>query len=76
MRGVAIKTQIRHSCHVHARLLDAFIALTAAELDRQGPGFVAESLEELLHALRAERKVYGVTGGILPIESTVIENAA
>ncbi len=76
MRGVAIETEIRRSCHVHARLLDAFIALTAAELDRHSSGFVGESLQELLEALRTERKVYGVAGGIMPMTAPVIENAA
>lgn len=76
MRGVAIETEIRRSCHVHARLLDAFIALTTAELDRQGPGFVEESLQELLETLRTERKIYGIAGGIMPIQTPAIENAA
>lgn len=76
MRAVAIKTDVRHSCLVHARLLDAFIALTTAELDRQGNGFVSESLTELLESLREERKVYGVLGGIAPAPLIAIGNAA
>jgi hypothetical protein len=76
MRGPAIESDIRQSCHVHARLLDAFIALTAAELERCAQGFVEESLSELLETLRSERKVYGALGGVMPIQAAGIENAA
>jgi len=76
MRGFAIDTEIRHSCHVHARLLDAFIALTQAELSNHAPGFVEESLGELLENLRAERRAYGALGGVMPAPAPAIVNAA
>ncbi|WP_119678758.1 hypothetical protein [Indioceanicola profundi] len=76
MRGFAIESEIRHSCHVHARLLDAFIALTQAELNRHGPGFIEESLSELLEALHNERKAFGAIGGVIPASLVLVENAA
>ena len=79
MRGVSIDQEIRHSCRVHASLLDAFIALTQAELERHGPGFIEESLTELLESLRGERKVFGALGGVVPVSRDLpgsIGNAA
>lgn len=79
MRGFAIESEIRHSCRVHAGLLDAFIALTQAELERHGPGFIEESLGELLETLRNERKAFGAVGGVMPVSLALvanIENAA
>ncbi|HYE52102.1 MAG TPA: hypothetical protein VEB20_21075 [Azospirillaceae bacterium] len=76
MRGFAIESDIRHSCRVHARLLDSFIDLTRAELEQHGPGFVEESLRELLESLRSERRAYGVLAGVVPVSKPVIENAA
>ncbi|HYC05522.1 MAG TPA: hypothetical protein VED40_19680 [Azospirillaceae bacterium] len=76
MRGYAITSDLRHSCRVHARLLDAFIELTTAELERHGPGFVEESLNELLESLRADRRNYGMLAGVVEVEAEMIENAA
>ncbi|MFC7332962.1 hypothetical protein [Rhodocista pekingensis] len=76
MRGIAIESEVRHSCRVHARLLDAFIDLTREELGRHTPGFVEESLRELLETLRTERKLYGSLGAITPVAHRPIENAA
>lgn len=76
MRGAVIETEIRHSCSVHASLLDSFIELTQAELAQHNPGFVEESLAELLESLRSERRLYGVIGGVRPVVVPAIENAA
>jgi len=77
MRGFAIESEVRHSCRVHARLLDAFIEMTSAELqNHNSSAFVAESLQELLETLRSERKAYGALGGMVVVTGPAIENAA
>jgi len=76
MRGSAIKEEIRIACHVHARLLDSFIALTEAELGRHESGFVEESLQEMLESLRSERKSFGALGGVVLLPGPRIEHAA
>ena len=56
MRTPVIAPELRSACRVHARLLDSFIELTRAELDRQTCAFAQESLRETLELMRADRK--------------------
>ncbi|HEV7370985.1 hypothetical protein [Arenibaculum sp.] len=72
MFPTTIPSEIRASCRVHARLLDAFIEITRAELDRQTCTFAQESLRETLEGLRADRKAYGALAGLV----AVVDNAA
>jgi hypothetical protein len=72
MFPTTIPSEIRASCRVHARLLDAFIEITRAELDRQTCSFAQESLRETLEGLRADRKAYGALAGLV----AVVDNAA
>lgn len=73
MRGAALDLEIRHSCRVHAKLLDAFIALTEAELERHGPGFIEESLTELLDSLRQDRRTFGTLAGVVAMPRLPLE---
>lgn len=72
MTPMMLSSDLRSSCRVHARLLDAFIDVTRAELDRQTCSFVQESLREMLDGLHADRKAYGALAG--PV--AVVDNAA
>lgn len=63
----AMPDEIRTACHLHARLLDAFIELTQKELGRLSPGFAEESLRESLEQMRAARKAYGAVGGVMVV---------
>jgi hypothetical protein len=76
MRGTKIDSGIQESARVHARLFDHFIALTRAELDGQTPGFVEESLREMLASLKRQRKDYGALGGHAPAAPAAMEDAA
>lgn len=78
MRVAERDCEISHSCRVHARLLDTFIALTEGELaEQETGGFVQESLQELLETLRIERRTYGLMAvPVLVARRTRIENAA
>jgi hypothetical protein len=67
MRSPVIASELRSACRVHARLLDSFIELTRAELDRQTCGFAQESLRETLELMRADRKAYGALGGLIAV---------
>jgi hypothetical protein len=75
MRTNQLVEDIRSACHVHARLLDAFIALTTAEIERLPPGFTQESLRELLDHLRLDRRNYGCVAPLRAVE-TPLGNAA
>ena len=67
MRNPVIASELRSACRVHARLLDTFIELTRAELDRQTCTFAQESLRETLETMRADRKAYGALGGLIAV---------
>ena len=67
MRTPVITPELRSACRVHARLLDSFIELTRAELDRHTCAFTQESLRETLELLRADRKAYGALGGLIAV---------
>jgi hypothetical protein len=59
--------RIAQSSRVHARLIERFIEVTEAELAGQTDNFVRESLEDLLHTMRDDRRGYGTLGGVLPV---------
>jgi light-regulated signal transduction histidine kinase (bacteriophytochrome) len=67
-----IPAELRNACRTHARLLDGFIELTRAELDKQSCSFAQESLREMLEALRSDRKHYGTLAGLV----AVVDNRA
>jgi len=67
MHTPVIAPELRSACRVHARLLDSFIELTRAELDRQTCVFAQESLRETLELMRADRKHYGALGGLIAV---------
>lgn len=67
-----LSASLRNASRVHARLLDSFIELTRAELDKQSCAFAQESLRELLEALRLDRKTYGSIAGLV----AVVDNRA
>jgi len=75
MPAPMVADEVRNACRIHARLLDAFIALTEKELAQLAPGFAEESLLESLEKLRAARKSYGSLGGVVPVEMAA-SNAA
>jgi hypothetical protein len=59
--------RIAQSSRVHARLIERFIEVTEAELASQTDTFVRESLEDLLHTMRNDRRGYGALGGVMPV---------
>ena len=67
MRTPVIAPELRSASRVHARLLDSFIELTRAELERQTCAFAQESLRETLELMRADRKTYGALGGLIAV---------
>ncbi len=67
-----VPAEVRAACRVHARLLDSFIDITRAEIDRQTCQFTQESLRETLETLRSDRKAYGTLAGVM----AVVGNAA
>ena len=69
MRTPVIAPEIRSACRVHARLLDTFIELTRAELDKQTCTFAQESLRETLEMMRADRNAYGALGGLIAVSN-------
>ncbi|MCG5241743.1 hypothetical protein [Azospirillum doebereinerae] len=71
MSAPMIADEVRTASRIHARLLDGFIAMTEQELARLAPGFAEESLLESLERLRAARKSYGTTAGV--VVATVTE---
>lgn len=68
MPASMVADDVRMACHIHARLLDAFISLTEQELAQLGPGFAEESLRESLEKMRAARKSYGSLGGVVALK--------
>lgn len=76
MRIAAIDIEIMHAARVHAVLVDAFMAMTQDELERVGPGFVADSLGEMLENLGQEHGLYGLIASATPLPASAIENAA
>ncbi|HYG85192.1 MAG TPA: hypothetical protein VD978_02945 [Azospirillum sp.] len=61
--------EVRKACRIHARLLDAFIAMTENELSQLPPGFAEESLRESLEKMRAARKSYGSMAGVVAVSN-------
>jgi len=64
-----VAEEVRKACRIHARLLDAFIEMTQKELNQLPPGFAEESLQESLEKLRAARKSYGATAGVVAVSN-------
>ncbi|SNS76969.1 MULTISPECIES: hypothetical protein [unclassified Azospirillum] len=71
-----MEQEVRLAATTHARLLDHFIQLTEEEAQKHSDGFTAESLQELLLVLRAERRTYGVASGVVEVMFPSIGNAA
>lgn len=71
-----VADEVRLASRIHARLLDAFIDLTERELAGLAPGFAEESLTEALEALRAARKSYGTTAGVMVISNLQLPQAS
>ena len=69
MYRTAINDHLREACRIHARLLDSFIELTRAELEKLQPGFAEECLRDFLATMRADRKTYGTIAGLVPVEN-------
>jgi hypothetical protein len=69
MSSFKVAEDIRTASRIHARLLDAFIALTMDELAVLPTGYVEESLRESLESLRAERRAYGTMAGVMPVSN-------
>jgi hypothetical protein len=69
MPAQPVSTEIRTACRAHARLLDAFIEMTRAEMDRHHSSFAEESLREMLEIMRNDRKKYGALAGLIPVEN-------
>ena len=75
MRRLPIDADLRQSAQIHARLLDQFMAVTRQELARHEPGFVQESLHEMLATLRDERRTYGALGAVTPVAADLDDAA-
>ncbi|MDR3515646.1 MAG: hypothetical protein P4M00_07515 [Azospirillaceae bacterium] len=60
--------ELRESCRSHARLLDSFIEMTRAELERQSSAFARESLSDMLDALHEDRRCYGALLDLVTVE--------
>ncbi|SMF73360.1 hypothetical protein SAMN02982917_4258 [Azospirillum oryzae] len=71
-----VADEVRLASRIHARLLDAFIDLTERELAGLAPGFAEESLTEALEALRAARKNYGTTAGVMVVSNLELPQAS
>ncbi|PWC32529.1 hypothetical protein [Azospirillum sp. TSO35-2] len=71
-----VADEVRLASRIHARLLDAFIDLTERELSALAPGFAEESLLESLERLRAARKSYGSTAGVMVVSNLSIPQAS
>ncbi len=61
--------EVRKACRIHARLLDAFIAMTENELSQLSSGFAEESLLESLENMRSARKSYGSMAGVITVSN-------
>jgi hypothetical protein len=68
MPAPMVADEVRKACRIHARLLDAFIAMTEQELAQLSPGFAEESLMESLEKMRDARKAYGGLAGVVAVE--------
>lgn len=68
MPAPKVADEVRKACRIHARLLDAFIAMTEQELAQLTPGFAEESLVESLEKMRAARKSYGGLAGVMAVD--------
>jgi hypothetical protein len=75
MPAPIVADEIRQACHIHARLLDAFIDLTEKELALLAPGFAADSLEESIEKLRIARRSYGSLGGVIAVPTRATQAA-
>ncbi len=76
MPAQMVADEVRMASRIHARLLDAFIDLTERELAGVSPGFAEESLMEALEALRAARKSYGSTAGVMVVSNLQLPQAS
>jgi hypothetical protein len=75
MPASVVADEVRKASQIHARLLDAFIALTEKELADLVPGFAEESLRESMERLRAARKSYGSLGGVIAVPAVASQAA-
>lgn len=76
MPAQKVADEVRKASRIHARLLDAFIDMTERELAALAPGFAEESLTESLERLRAARKSYGSTAGVMVVSNLPIPQAS